>query len=390
MDVFVLNKDFETVSIIDGFRSFIWTDRYNACGDFELVVPMYETLLTDIQMDYYLRCPLSDRTMIVESIELTSDEDEGTFATFTGRSLESILERRVIWGYYVYSGSMQTGIQEILTKNVISPSNSNRTISNFIYETSSITDVTEIEYDFALFGDNLYSVIQECCKANDVGFKVVLNESNQFVFSLYVGQDLSLNQTLLPFVIFSPIFNNLLSSKYYRSDIIKKTVSMVAGEGESESERTIVEATVDGGSWEETSRTTKRRWGFKPRDENSSSVGTYSGGTGLERKEIYTDASGVSKTYYDDYNEEQTMTDSEYAKQLVIKGQEDLSSYFTTQTFEGETDFEGQYMYGRDYQIGDILQIENEYGITSSVRVEEVVNTIDESGQSVVPGFTAI
>lgn len=385
MDIFVLNTAFQTVAVIDGFKSFIWTDRYNQCGDFELVVPMDNTLLSLVQQNYYIQCALSDRTMIVETIELTTGEDDGAFATFTGRSLESILERRVVWGYFVYSGSMQTGIQQLLTKNVISPSNSNRRISNFTFTSSSITDITEIEYDFALFGENILDVIQECCQANDVGFKLVLNSSNQFVFSLYVGNDMSYDQNNLPWVAFSPSFDNLLSSKYFRTDTNKRTVSMVAGEGESESDRTIVEATVDGGSWDEYTRITKRRWGYK-----TNSSGTYTGGSGLDRREIYTDASGVSKTYRDENDEEQTLSDAEYAKQLIAKGKEELSEYFTTQTFEGETDYAGQYVYGRDYVIGDILQIENEYGLTTAVRVMEVVNTIDESGQSVVPSFTAI
>lgn len=385
MDLYVLNTSFETVAVIDGFKSLIWTDRYNCCGDFELVVPVDMESLAYLKPDYYLQCELSDRTMIIETMELTIDEEEGAFATFTGRSLESILERRVVWGYYAYSGPMQTAIQQILTNNIISPTDSHRQISNFTYTTSTVTDITEIEYDFALFGDNIYELIVSVCQANDVGFKIVLNSSNQFVFSLYVGKDRSYNQSLLPWVVFSPTFDNLLSSKYYRTDVPKKTVSMVGGAGEYESDRTVVEATVDGGSWQEEDRTTKRRWGYK-----TNSTGEYTGGTGLNRKEIYTDASGVSKTYRDQNDEEQTYSDSEYAKLLIAKGQEELGEYFTTQTFEGDTDYAGQFIYGRDYEIGDILQIENEYGITAAVRVEEVVNTIDESGQSVVPSFTAI
>lgn len=384
MDVLVYNTSFILVTIIDAYESFIWTDRYNSCGDFELVVPMDDVVLNDIQMGYYIKCELSDRTMIIESIELDTDTEKGTFATFSGRSLESILDRRVVWGYFNYIGSMQTGIQQLLTKNIISPTDSKRRISNFMYSTSSITDITEIEYEFALLGENLLDVVQECCQANDVGFKVILNNSNQFVFSLYVGNNMSFSQSILPWVVFSPAFDNLLSSKYYCSEVTKKTVSMVAGEGEVASERKIVEATIDIGS-STASSATIRRWGY-----DADSSGTYTGGTGLDRKEIFTNASDVSQTYRDENDQEHTLTDAEYEEQLKSKGQEALGEYYTTQTFEGDTDYEGQFVYGRDYAIGDILQIENEYGISAAVRVMEVVNTIDESGQSVVPGFTAV
>ena len=37
MDVTILNTDLDAVAIVDTYESFIWTDRYYAYGDFELV-----------------------------------------------------------------------------------------------------------------------------------------------------------------------------------------------------------------------------------------------------------------------------------------------------------------------------------------------------------------
>ena len=36
MELTVLNTNLDAVSIIDVYESFIWTDRYYACGDFEI------------------------------------------------------------------------------------------------------------------------------------------------------------------------------------------------------------------------------------------------------------------------------------------------------------------------------------------------------------------
>ena len=38
MNVYVLNRSFQTVALIDDYISLIWTQRYNKRGDFEIMV----------------------------------------------------------------------------------------------------------------------------------------------------------------------------------------------------------------------------------------------------------------------------------------------------------------------------------------------------------------
>lgn len=49
--------------------------------------------------------------MIVEKIQITSDTEDGNHVTVTGRSLESILDRRIVWGQKLLSGNLQNGIK---------------------------------------------------------------------------------------------------------------------------------------------------------------------------------------------------------------------------------------------------------------------------------------
>lgn len=97
MDLYVLNTEFDTVAIIDDYESFNWTDRYNEAGDFELVLLVTTELLTVIQTDYYLYFQMSDHLMIIESLEIKTDDEKGNRFVVSGRSLESLLDRRVIW-----------------------------------------------------------------------------------------------------------------------------------------------------------------------------------------------------------------------------------------------------------------------------------------------------
>ena len=44
--------------------------------------------------------------------------------------------------------------------------------------------------------------------------------------------------------------------------------------------------------------------------------------------------------------------------------------------------------YGVDYFLGDIVQIENEYGIQASAQITEIIETENESGYSIIPTFS--
>ena len=147
MDVTILNTNLDAVSIVDTYESFIWTDRYCAYGDFELYEAMREGLLDYIKQDYYLQSKESEHVMIVEKIQITSDTEDGNHVTVTGRSLESILDRRIVWGQKLLSGNLQNGIKTLLNENVISPSDSNRKIPNFIFKESTDPAITKLKLE---------------------------------------------------------------------------------------------------------------------------------------------------------------------------------------------------------------------------------------------------
>ena len=122
MEPLILTPTFEAVDIIDTFTSLIWTDRYNAYGDFEICVPADSSILTSVDLDDYLWIKESEHTMIVENIDIDTDVEEGSTIKITGRSLESILKRRVVWGHKALNGNFQNGIKTLLEEAIINPS----------------------------------------------------------------------------------------------------------------------------------------------------------------------------------------------------------------------------------------------------------------------------
>lgn len=352
MDLLVLNKNLDVIAIVDVYESIIWTERYYEYGDFELYTAMTQDLLNYIKTDNYIQRVGSDRVMIIEEIRIDTDSDTGNHITVTGRSLESILDRRVVWSQTTISGNLQNGLKKLINENIISPSKEERKISNFIFKDSTDSQITGLTVEAQYTGDNLYDVISKVCEEKSIGFKVSLNENKQFVFELYAGADRSYEQTNYPYVVFSPNFDNIINSNYLESKENLKNVALVGGEGEGTARKYLA-------------------------------IGNTSG---LDRRELFVDARDISSEGEDG----QTLTTEQYNELLKQRGNEYLADYTDLVSFEGAVETNIMYKYGVDFFDGDIVQIANEYGHEAKVRILEVVISENEEGNSVYPTFKTI
>lgn len=355
MQLVVLDTSFSVVQVIDSYDSLIWTERYADYGDFELVLPFLNGVLYYINFDNYLAIKESSTVMVIEQIEIETNIESGNKLKVSGRSLESILDRRIVWKQTILNGKLQNGVQKLLNENIIQPTDSSRKISNFTFEESSDTTITGLTIEAQYTGDNLFDVIKSICDVYGLGFRISLSDSG-FVFSLYNGKDRSYDQIVNPYVIFSPMYDNLISSNYLDSTKNLKTVTLVAGEGEGTARKTK-EVPIDSGA-----------------------------GSGLSRREMYTDARDISST-----DGEETLTEAEYNSQLVERGKEKLTEYTRVTSAEGEADTHStSFTYGEDYNVGDIVEVVNEYGIETKARVIEFIRSESESGYDMYPTFSII
>lgn len=354
MEPRILNQQFQDIAVVDFYESFIWSERYNQCGDCELylLAGITEEMWNALIPDNYIYLYGSDELMIIETKELINELETGRHIKIEARSLTSILDRRIIWGTKTISGNLQTCIRTLLNENIISPSISARRISNFVFEASTDSKITSKTIESTqLNGDNLLEVIITLCTANDVGFKVYYRETdNKFVFKLYVGADRSYDQLQNPYVAFKEKFENIISTNYLESTKTLKNVILVGGEGEGDNRTTVT-------------------------------VGT---GTGLARREIYSD-SGISSQ-----NGDTTISSSEYSTLLRNHGTKILNENITTKSFDGEVEATQNYKYDEDFFMGDIVELEDVYGHDNKVRVTELVRSQDASGIKVLPGFTPV
>ena len=339
---YILDNNFVPLAAFENYISFLWTDRYSEEGDFEIETVPEASLLAMCKQDYYIMNTDSEHEMIIEGLKIVTDVDDGPRLYVTGSSLESILKRRIVWSKTVLNGNLQNGIKTLLDENIISPTDASRKIPNFIFQASTDTDITKLEIARECDKENLYDLIVDICKTKKIGFKIVRNTSNQFVFSLYAGKDHSYTQETLPFVAFSPKFDNLENSEFNNSTADSVNTVYVTG-GENDSESLVL-------------------------GNNS----------GLTRRESHVSAGTMDESY-----------SGSYTDFLTEKGNEELKDKKITKTFEGNVDSTGLFKLGVDFSLGDIVQIENEFEIRDRARIVEIIHSDDKSGRIVYPTFEA-
>lgn len=352
----ILDKNFEAIGLCDEFKSFIWTDRYNEAGDFEIDTIGEKAKESIFQIDNYIYIKESDRLMIIEGLELKTNYQDGDEFIITGRSLDSILQRRIIWGQRILNGNFQNAIQTLLNENVISPSDSFRAIPNFTFEPSTNPAITSLTIDTQFTGDNLYKAIQTLCDQNKVGFKVT-RENGKFVFRLYKGTDRTYDQVVNTYVEFSPKYDNLTETDYIQSSKNLKNVTLVGGEGEG----------------------AERKY-YTTGETNAA---------GLDRYELFTDARGTSSKVTGDDGKQKDLTTDEYNALLAQKGDENLAKKENqaTKSFDGKLNPTEMFTLNKDFFLGDVVPVINEYGIQGTSRITEIIYSWDDKGVRIYPSF---
>lgn len=394
MEALILNREFQTQAIIDAFESFIWVDRYNTPGDFEIYMPIAKAPLEYIKRDYYIWIEESDRLQVIEDITITTDAEDGDHITFTGRTLESFLDRRVVYSRTIIDGPLQDGIKQLLDENAISPGDDSRKIPGLRFVWNNDPRISELTMNGSFLGETLLDILETYCQLNDLGFKIVYNEEDDcFDFSLYFGEDRSYDQEHNPWVVFSAAYDNLIGSNYFESYAGLKTAAVIAGSESDDRGQEIVD--VDG---------RPAMMGLDRRE-------MYVDGSGIEWPEVEVNEESIRKRYMkpntDEYYspEKKNMADraverayeqaeaqsrEDFRAQLRQLGYEELATTYITESFEGEIEARIQYIYGRDFYIGDVVQVRNRYGKEASSRITEVMRVHDTSGESLTPTFTTL
>lgn len=359
-EIDVLDINLERVGIIDVFESCVYSEKYSDCGNFELQLSALSKEFRLLRKYQYLRF-INDKNilddevnlMIVEDIKITIDEEKGSTAKISGRSISSLLDRRVIWEPTWYAGSIHDGIKKLLEKNIISPDISNRKIENFVFKDSTDSRILKLGFEIKSVGNSLLDFIKKTCETYNLGFNVWLKQSTKkFVFELYKGIDRGNNNPDGNIVVeFSNRNDNLLKSNFVDSYSKFKNTILIGGEGE---------------------------------DDRKYLTYLNNNHKNLNRRETYL-SSSTKRNLEDKIN----LSIPEYERQLREEGRVKLKELEDTTAFDGDVRAlkEDMYTLNEDFSLGDTVYIENEYGMHTDSLVSETVESYNENGYTLVPTF---
>ncbi len=359
--IYVLDRDFNFLGVIDEYVSVIWRPAYFDIGDFEIYMGATDKAIallkennfvvrsSDITVDKEGNTTYK-KVMIIKSLQLATDIENGDFLTATGRELKYLLHQRIVWKQTSLTGTAENAIRRLVTENAIAPTDSNRIIPNLILgDEAGLTSTIEKQ----VTGDYLDQTIVDICSSFNFGWDIhVLN--NQFIFSVYEGIDRSYGQTERPYVVFSDEFENLHNTEYELKTEEYANTTLIGGEGEG-SQRFF--ATVG--------------------NENS----------GFDRYELFTDANDISRTVMNDDGTETILSSSVYTAMLQERGNEKLAELTYTEGFSGEVLSDITFKYGEDFNLGDTVTVINKYKISRNAKVLSAIESEDESGKKLVPQF---
>lgn len=354
MELYILNSLYQRIGFVENHKSWIWTERFAAWGDFQLTLPSTLENRARFPAGTLLGKSDSSRVMVVETFEDTKDEAGEAVLKLSGRSLEKILEDRLAASGTTGAPWVLTGLPAAVARQIyhsicaLGSFNSGDVISG-VTEGSFYPDDTlpeppsSITYSIELM--TVYNALKNLCEPYGMGFRLVRNgDTSQLYFDVYMGSDRTTQQTDYPAVVFSEELDTLQSPNELTSIMLYKNVAYVFSVVGMEIVYALdVDPSISG---------FERRALFLKINESDLPAGTLP---------------------------------AVASAQMIQKGQEELYKNRRFSAFDGELNQYSSYKYEQDYYLGDLVEMQNKDGVRNQMQVIEHISVSDEQGERSYP-----
>lgn len=350
MNIFIYDTSLTLLGVIDDPISLIWTRRYWECGEFKLLIGYSDFNRDMLAMGNIITIQGYDEAGQISYVAITKDE-KGEQIEVQGKFLLSWLGKRIIENQIITKSTTELIMLRIVKENAVNPTNSKRKIPNLLLGASQGLGGT-IDYSSDAYV-NALTALETAAKAGKLGIKIITDFKNKnHTFTVYKGVDRTVDNTDgLPPCIFSPEYDNVLSQDYEYDTSNKKTTAYIGGETKEGEQRVV--------------------------------VSTQDSFTGLDRTEVFVNASDIKQSYMDG-TEEISISLDEYKNLLLARGNEELASYTEARTFNSELYTAGNLVYKQDYDVGDrVTCLNKQWGIQINSRITEVQEVYQDGAQSI-------
>lgn len=422
IELYVLDRNLKRVGLIDSYRSMIWANRYNDLGSCELYLAATADNIAALTIGNYLVRLDDEMICRIDRVEIDTDVEEGNYLIVNGTDAKALLQQRIIDTTMTNDGNVEDFIRSMVDLTICAPSDPARKMKKdngdqlvFLGDKANLTAANTDQ----ILHVNVGEKIKEYCKTYQYGYCMMLRESALF-FSLYAGADRSSD------VIFSPDYENLASSKYTHNSTNLGNVALISSDSNIEqygdaagvdryelyidgkdvsreitwSELTdTYPTTAEGGQGHIVAGGTEYRYVMNIidiqilTDEQLSWLqSSFPGGTiiTVDDAQYYRAANVIIATLdtnTPDDNTKVTLMDVIYNGYLLSKGAQAVSEYGDSVSFDGAIIPDVTFIYKKDYFLGDLVNVKNEYGIEATARIVEVIEVLDDNGYSIQPKF---
>lgn len=414
MELTTLNESFQPDLVVENYSSLIWTERYSTNGDFELTTRDIANTMNLLPLESYICLRESAVPMVVEVHKIEKDKNGVAALTVSGRSFETVLERRgstrLVWGPYsgvpvwtkaaakesdaAFMALRQTigDADQYLAGSLVLPQvNPGMSTDDAIPEVKLVlpADYSVLSWDASIMYErsDVVSIASGVWEYTDPTPSYGDNPDGPS------GKWTQLSATPLPAVpptrsyeirpqnLYKTI-TDLISVNYHG---IKATRPLP---GATQVEIEIYNGADLTGEFQFNARFDQFNKATYLLSKRGSANSAYVFGpngldfvqnaaaTGLDRRVVIIDISG-------DASAEDPVVRSS-------RGLIELSKNHPTALFGGEISTQVASGYNSDYFLGDIIKLVGEYGLYENVRVAEFIRTSDSTGEKAYPTFEVV
>ncbi|MED4359479.1 siphovirus ReqiPepy6 Gp37-like family protein [Geobacillus stearothermophilus] len=352
----ILTPTLDLLAEIDDYESLLFTRRWHEVGEFELRINRHKRHTELLQRGNLIMLGASrNKVGIIRHREIELDENGKASENWLvkGIALKGVMAQRIVVpsvgdSHDRANGSAETVMKHYVDRHVVNPVDTKRKI-DMVVIASDQQRGSSISWESRF--KNLADELIEISKASGLGWDVILDfQQKKWIFDVFEGRDLTVNQSVNPPVIFSPQFESLKQLSFVESDYNYKNFGYIAGQGEGEDRRVVEVGEAEG----------------------------------LSRIETFIDARDISEQDED----QQALPEAEIIAKLQQRGQQKLSEFAEEFFLEGQILTNSPFVYEKDYDLGDIVTIQNrEWGVTRDARITEIKEIYEPGGFQIEATF---
>ncbi len=364
MDLFKINQFLymRNGEAINNWDRASWVERYRDPGEFEIAGRLSSGLREFLPLGTLISHTNTLEVMIVENHQVTEETDVDPEITITGRSFECYLEQRVVgqnqnWttppanvpnytltADYTWFQAIQLVNDHIALGPALADDVLDYVVSDTFITGTGVNEARTIKRG------NVHQRLIELLEIDDLGVKI--SRAHTFdepfpglytIIQIYNGEDRR------DLVRFSAQTGDITTADYLWSDKKFKNAALVSGK--------FVETMV------------------------------YGTETGYERRVMLVDANDIDGSLQDI----PTGTDlTDIREVMAVRGRQALTAQKRIVLSRADISENASYQYRKDYNVGDIVTIDGNFGESMPMRVVEYAEIVDENGQSGQPTLSVL